>query len=58
MKVWRKIWKRLRLYHYYWSVAMDQREGLNAEWGMQTTPYKHKLSKYTDLEGLRPILEV
>ena len=24
-RIWNKIWKRLRLYHYYWSVSMNQR---------------------------------
>jgi len=25
-RIWRKVWKRLRLYHYYWSASMNQRE--------------------------------
>ena len=59
MRVWRKIWKRLRLYHYYWSVSMNQKEEENLEWSkFLYQPYKYKMSKYTDLEGLRPILEV
>jgi hypothetical protein len=59
MRVWRKIWKRLRLFHYYWSISMDQREDLNVEWKkFKYLPYKHKFGKYTDLDGLRPILEV
>lgn len=24
-RIWTKIWKRLRLYHYSWSVSMNQR---------------------------------
>lgn len=24
-RIWHKIWKRLRLYHHFWSVSMNQR---------------------------------
>jgi hypothetical protein len=57
MRVWRKVWKRLRLYHYYWSISMDQREEMKCEWDkFKVLPYKHKFGKYTDQYGLRPIL--
>lgn len=57
MRIWRKIWKRLRLYHYYWSIGMDQKEKFEEGWKKNhVNNFKHKFSKYMDLEGLRPIL--
>lgn len=38
---------------------MNQREELNEKWDkFVCLPYKHKLSKFNHLGGLRPILEV
>lgn len=57
MRIWRKIWKRLRVYHYYWSVSMNQKEEMNEKWSkFRKIPFKHKFGKFTHLSGLRPIL--
>lgn len=58
-RIWIKIWKRLRMYHYFWSVGMNQRETMELPFQKnQNLIYRHKLSKFLDNNGVRPVLEV
>ena len=58
-RIWMKIWKRLRLYHYFWSISMNQREKMQLNFIKNAKmPYRHKLSKFLDSNGVRPVLEV
>jgi hypothetical protein len=58
-RIWRKIWKRLRVYHYFWSVGMNQRETMDLPFRKNyAPPFRHKFSKFLDSNGVRSILEI
>ena len=56
-RIWTKILKRLRLYHYFWSVSMNQRESMGLPFKKSSDKhYRHKFSKFVDSNGVRPVL--
>lgn len=61
MYSWNKIWKRLRLYQYPWSVWLNQKEDLGWSWETRhkKNPYiRRKFSKFESQTGTRPFLSV
>lgn len=47
------------MYHYFWSISMNQRENQDLPYLKNNQlPYRHKFSKFLDQNGVRPVLEV
>ena len=56
---WKKIWKRLRIYHHPYGLFMAQKDSPNTFQFPSTTlkNFRFKISKFSSESSMQPILE-